>query len=74
MIAEAFVLIAAVFVVVIPFYPARTYVDLVGQSFGQNRFGFAITNDGRRFYYGDEQGFTGDGGDKARLMAMLRAA
>ena len=47
--------IAAVFVVVIPFYPARTYVDLVGQTFGQNRFGFAITNDDRRFYYGDEQ-------------------
>lgn len=48
--------IAAIFIVVIPFYPARTYVDLVGQSFGQNRFGFAIINDGRRFYYGSEEG------------------
>jgi len=48
--------LALVFLVVIPFYPARTYVDLVGQSFGQNRFGFAITNDGRRFYYGSEEG------------------
>ncbi len=48
--------LALVFVVVIPFYPARTYVDLVGQSFGQNRFGLAITNGDRRFYYGSEEG------------------
>ena len=31
---------------VIPFYPVRTYVDLVGQSFGVNRFGFPIERRG----------------------------
>jgi hypothetical protein len=43
-------------VLVIPFYPARTYADLVGQTFGRNRFGYEITNDGRTFYFGDRQG------------------
>ena len=48
--------IAAVLVVAIPFYPVRTYVDLVGQSLGINRFGFEIERDGRVFPFGDEQG------------------
>jgi hypothetical protein len=46
--------VLAVLVVVIPFYPLRTYADLVGQSFGRNRFGFEIRNGDRWFYYGDE--------------------
>lgn len=44
---------AVVFVVVIPFYPVRNYVDLVGQSFGRNEFGVEIVRGDRRFYYGD---------------------
>ena len=48
--------VAAVLVLVIPFYPVRTYADLVGQTFGFNRFGFEVTNDGRRFYFGSEDG------------------
>ena len=34
--------VAAILVAVIPFYPVRTYADLVGQTFGRNRFGFPI--------------------------------
>jgi hypothetical protein len=45
-----------VLVAVIPFYPVRTYVDLVGQSLGINRFGFEIERDGRIFLFGDEAG------------------
>jgi hypothetical protein len=45
-----------VLVALIPFYPVRTYVDLVGQSFGVNRFGFPIERDGREFPFGDEAG------------------
>jgi hypothetical protein len=52
----AYGVIAVILVAVIPFYPARTYVDLVGQSFGRNRFGEPIRNDGRVFYFGDAQG------------------
>lgn len=48
--------IAVVLVGVVPFYPVRTYADLVGQSFGFNRFGFPITHDGRSFYFGSEAG------------------
>jgi hypothetical protein len=48
--------VAAVLLVVIPFYPARTYADLVGQTFGRNRFGYEITHDGRTFYFGDPDG------------------
>lgn len=48
--------VAAIFVVVIPFYPARTYVDLVGQTFGRNRFGSAITVADRTFYFGSAEG------------------
>lgn len=47
--------VVVVLVAVIPFYPLRTYVDLVGQSAGRNRFGFPITNDGRTFYYGSAE-------------------
>lgn len=49
--AVAFVLLA-----VIPFYPVRTYTDLVGQTFGIGRFGFPIDHGGRTFPFGDAQG------------------
>ena len=49
-------LIAAILVVVIPFYPARTYIDLVAQSLGRNRFGAPITVGDRTFYFGDQGG------------------
>lgn len=42
-----------VLVGIIPFYPLRTYADLVSQSFGFNRFGFPVERDGRVFYLGD---------------------
>lgn len=48
--------IALVLIVLIPFYPARTYADLVSQSFGMNRFGFEIEHEGRRFYFGSAEG------------------
>ena len=48
--------VVAVLVLVIPFYPVRTYADLVGQTFGYHRFGFEVSNDGRRFYFGSEDG------------------
>jgi len=48
--------IAAILVLIIPFYPARLYVDLVSQSFGYNRFGSPITVDGRTFYFGTAEG------------------
>ncbi|MGB6056824.1 MAG: hypothetical protein WBF71_01065 [Microthrixaceae bacterium] len=48
--------VVVVLVGVIPFYPVRTYLDLVGQSFGFNRFGYVIERDGRKFYFGDSDG------------------
>ena len=48
--------VAVLLVAVIPFYPVRTYVDLVTQTFGMNRFGFPIERDGRRFYFGSIEG------------------
>jgi hypothetical protein len=48
--------LAVVFVVVIPFYPARTYVDLTMLSLGRDEFGTPITHDGRTFYFGDPVG------------------
>ncbi|MGI9577789.1 MAG: hypothetical protein ACR2OH_06300 [Microthrixaceae bacterium] len=48
--------VTALLVVVIPFYPLRTYVDLVGQSFGINRFGFEIERNGRVFPFGEAGG------------------
>ncbi len=49
-------LVALVMVAVIPFYPVRTYLDLVGQTFGRNRFGFEIEREERTFYFGSEEG------------------
>ena len=48
--------VAVLLLAVIPFYPVRTYVDLVSQSFGINRFGFEIERDGRLFPFGDASG------------------
>ena len=36
----------------IPHYTVRTYVDLTGQSFGRNVFGYPVNHKGRNFYYG----------------------
>ncbi|MEZ5239400.1 MAG: hypothetical protein R2716_10810 [Microthrixaceae bacterium] len=47
--------VALVMVAVIPFYPLRTYVDMAGQTFGINRFGTPIRNDGRMFPYGSPE-------------------
>ncbi len=48
--------IGAIFVLVIPFYPLRTYVDLAGQTFGRNTFGYEISRDGRSFFIGNAEG------------------
>jgi hypothetical protein len=48
--------LAVIFVVVIPFYPARTYVDLTMLSLGRDEFGSPITNGDRTFYFGDPVG------------------
>ncbi len=45
--------VALILVLAIPFYPLRTYADLVGQSAGFNRFGYVIERGDRRFLYGD---------------------
>ena len=60
--------VAAILVLVIPFYPARTYVDLVGQTFGRNRFGAPITNGDRTFYFGSAEGAA----DAQRVTDALR--
>ena len=44
--------VAVVLLVIIPFYPLRTYADLVGQSFGHNVFGSPMRRGDRVFYYG----------------------
>jgi hypothetical protein len=44
---------AAILLVVIPFYPLRTYLDLTSQTFGYHAFGFPIRHGDRVFYYGD---------------------
>ena len=44
--------VAIVVLGVIPHYTVRTYVDLVGQSFGRNVFGYPVNHKGRNFYYG----------------------
>jgi hypothetical protein len=41
-----------VLVALIPHYTLRTYVDLAGQSFGRNVFGYPVNHEGRNFYYG----------------------
>ena len=57
---QRFALAATTFAVlllaVIPFYPVRTYVDLVSQTLGINRFGFPIERDGRVFPFGSAEG------------------
>ncbi|MFN8051318.1 MAG: hypothetical protein U0Q22_07785 [Acidimicrobiales bacterium] len=50
----AFVPIGVVLLVIIPFYPLRTYADLVGQTFGHNVFGYPIRRGDRVFYYGSK--------------------
>jgi hypothetical protein len=52
----AYGVIAVILLTIIPFYPARTYVDLVGQTFGRNQFGAPIRNGDRVFYFGDAEG------------------
>ena len=47
---------ALVLLVVVPFYPVRTYLDAVGQTFGRNQFGAPITNGDRTFYFGSPEG------------------
>lgn len=49
-------LMFVIFVAVIPFYPVRSYIDMAGQTFGINRFGTPITNDGRVFPFGSPVG------------------
>lgn len=61
--------VAVVLVAVIPFYPLRTYADLVGQTFGRNRFGYAILNGDRTFYFGSAPGAR----DAQRVTDRLRA-
>ena len=46
--------IVVILFVIIPFYPLRTYGDLVGQTFGRNVFGFPIERGDRVFYYGSK--------------------
>lgn len=48
-------LVAVVLVGVVPFFSVRTYVDLTGQSFGHNRFGYEMSRGPRRFYYGSPE-------------------
>ncbi len=60
--------VAAILLVVIPFYPARTYVDLVAQTFGHNRFGSPITVGDRTFYFG-----SAEGADQAQQVADVLA-
>jgi len=47
---------ALVLLVVVPFYPVRTYLDAVGQTFGRNQFGSPITNGERTFWFGSPEG------------------
>jgi len=44
-----------ILVAVIPHYTLRTYVDLAGQSFGRNVFGYPVNHEGRNFYYGSPE-------------------
>lgn len=44
-----------VLVALIPHYTLRTYVDLSGQSFGRNVFGYPVNHEGRNFYYGSPE-------------------
>lgn len=55
-IGAAWTVLFVIFVGVIPFYPARTYVDLTMLSLGRDRFGSPITRGDRTFYFGDPAG------------------
>lgn len=50
--AAACLPLVVVIVGLIPHYTVRTYVDLTGQSFGRNVFGYPVNHEGRNFYYG----------------------
>lgn len=50
--------VAFLLIGIFPFFSVRTYVDLVGQSFGHNRFGYPMERDGRTFYYGSQDAAT----------------
>ena len=47
--------VVVMLLLVIPFYPVRTYSDLVGQTFGHHRFGYEMHRGDRSFYYGDRR-------------------
>lgn len=49
----AIALPVVILITIIPFYPLRTYADLVSQSFGLSTFGYPVERDGRVFYLGD---------------------
>lgn len=53
--AVAVVPLMAIIMFAIPHYTVRTYVDLTGQSFGRNVFGYAVNHEGRNFYYGSAE-------------------
>ncbi len=53
--AVALAPVALIVLAVIPHYTVRTYVDLSGQSFGRNVFGYPVNRDGRNFYYGSPE-------------------
>ncbi len=53
---SALAALVVIFAVVIPFYPARTYVDLTMLSLGRDEFGSPISHGGRTFYFGDPAG------------------
>lgn len=44
-----------VLVAVIPHFTLRSWVDLSGQSFGRNVFGYPVNNAGRNFYLGSPE-------------------
>ena len=47
--------VAVIVLALIPHYTVRTYVDLSGQSFGRNVFGYPVHHRGRNFYYGSPE-------------------
>lgn len=44
-----------VLVAVIPHFTLRSWVDLSGQTFGRNVFGYPVNNEGRNFYLGSPE-------------------
>lgn len=53
--AVALLPLVLVLVTLIPHYTVRTYVDLTGQTFGRNVFGYPVNHEGRNFYYGSPE-------------------